>query len=258
MVDDLLRQATASSLGQVRDVSVDGVGNVSIADPDYSVIEQVSSAGILSILAGTGLAGVATPGPATSSSLACPMAVASDGVGNVDIADAFGGADQCGEVERVAPGGSLSVIGGTSLCSSAIAGPALASPVTVPVSLAVDAQGNLEVTVANQVLVIDLPTSPHGPGGVSARRSASGVQVRWRAPAALECPVVGYVATVTDANGVVIATCTAGRSGRSCSATIPPGSAPVEVAVVVTERSVPQAPSGLMTFSSGTKEIPLG
>ena len=86
---------------------MDGAGNLYIADSGNDVVEKVTPAGTLSVVAGTGSQGAPTPGPATSSDLNDPSGVAVDGAGNLYIAY-FGN-----EVEKVTPAGMLSVVVGT-------------------------------------------------------------------------------------------------------------------------------------------------
>jgi sugar lactone lactonase YvrE len=91
--------AVSSSLNNPLGVAVDSAGNLYIADQGNNVIEQVTPSGALSIIAGSGSLGRATPGPATSSPLAYPDAVAVDSLGSFYIAD-----QSNSEVERVIPG----------------------------------------------------------------------------------------------------------------------------------------------------------
>jgi NHL repeat len=79
--------ATSSELQYPAGVAVDVGGNVYIGDRDNSMVEKVTPDGTLSIVAGNGSYGAPTPGPATSSPLGDPSAVAVDGAGNVYIAD---------------------------------------------------------------------------------------------------------------------------------------------------------------------------
>lgn len=99
--------ATSSALGSPADVASDVAGNLYIADDTSLVIEKVTAAGALSVIAGDGQSGAPTPGPATSSALADPVAVAVDDQGDVYIADAMNDV-----VEKVTPAGTLSIIAG--------------------------------------------------------------------------------------------------------------------------------------------------
>jgi VCBS repeat-containing protein len=78
--------ATQSDLNGNYAVAVDAIGNLYIADSGNNVIEKVDTSGTLSIVAGTGLPGSPTTGPATSSQLAVPLGVAADSSGHVFVA----------------------------------------------------------------------------------------------------------------------------------------------------------------------------
>ncbi len=79
--------ATSSPLAGPLGVAVNSGGtNLYIADTGNNVVEQVTG-GTLSIIAGTGTSGAPVVGPATSSPLNAPAAVAVDAGSNVYIAD---------------------------------------------------------------------------------------------------------------------------------------------------------------------------
>jgi sugar lactone lactonase YvrE len=105
--------------------------------------------GILAVFAGTGTAGVPTPGgAATNSNLDSPEGVAVDGAGNVYIADTHNH-----EIEKVTPAGVLSVIAGTGTDGPPTAGPATSSDLNYPNGVAVDGAGNVYIadTFNNQI-----------------------------------------------------------------------------------------------------------
>ena len=69
-------------------VARDAAGNLYIADTQNHRIRKISSLGIISTVAGTGVAGSAgDAGPATSAQLNHPSSVTVDGAGNLYIAD---------------------------------------------------------------------------------------------------------------------------------------------------------------------------
>jgi streptogramin lyase len=68
-------------------VAVDTYGDLFIADAGNNVIEEVSPAGKLSVVAGTGTKGPPMSGPATKSALDGPTGVAVDAHGDLFIAD---------------------------------------------------------------------------------------------------------------------------------------------------------------------------
>jgi sugar lactone lactonase YvrE len=132
--------ATSSDLQFPYGVAVDASGDVYIADSANDEIDEVSPAGVLSVIAGTGTAGVPTAGPATASDLDFPSAVAVDGLGDVFIADTFNS-----EVEEVSAAHVLSIVAGTGANGAPTPGPATSSDLQAPYGVAVDASGNVYV-----------------------------------------------------------------------------------------------------------------
>jgi hypothetical protein len=77
-------QATAASLDAPAGIAYDTAGNLYIADLNHNAIREVSVAGIITTIAGTGEQGFAGDGgPATSALLDSPAGVAVDAAGNV-------------------------------------------------------------------------------------------------------------------------------------------------------------------------------
>lgn len=130
--------ATGSDLDAPADVAVDSSGNVYISDIDNALVVKVAPDGNLSIFAGTGTYGAPTPGLATSSMLRFPSGITVDAADNVYIVD-----KDSDRVLKVTPGGVLSVVAGNGTSGDPIPGPATSSPLGEPVSVAVDAAGNL-------------------------------------------------------------------------------------------------------------------
>ncbi|HEV8624845.1 MAG TPA: phytase [Acidimicrobiia bacterium] len=80
--------ATAARLNEVRDVAVDGAGNLYIADELNNRIRWVDTSGIIRTFAGTGVSGFSGDGgPATSAQIRGPRGVAVDPQGRVLIGD---------------------------------------------------------------------------------------------------------------------------------------------------------------------------
>jgi sugar lactone lactonase YvrE len=140
--------ATSSDLSGPAAVAVDSSGNLYIADFGNNVVEEVTPGGVLSIVAGTGTGGAPTPGPATSSNLYSPAGVAVDSAGNLYIADMFNN-----RVEKVTSGGVLSIVAGTGTGGVPTPGPATSSDLYAPSGVAVDSAGNLYIADLNNNLV---------------------------------------------------------------------------------------------------------
>jgi DNA-binding beta-propeller fold protein YncE len=132
---------SSSDLHSPSGVTVDSAtGDVFIADSGNDVVEELSPAGQLSIVAGViGESGVPTPGPATASDLGDPSGVAVDSsTGDLFIADSKNAV-----IEQVTPSGQLSIFAGLpGHGGQPVAGPATASFLNSPHGVAVDPSNN--------------------------------------------------------------------------------------------------------------------
>ena len=132
--------ATSAQISYPDGVALDGAGNLFISD-DHR-IRRVSPSGIITTVAGTGVAGYSGDnGPATSAQINAPIGVVVDGAGNLFFADfhAF-----C--VRRVSPAGIITTVAGNGKWGfSGDGGPATSAQVSQPDGLALDAAGNLYI-----------------------------------------------------------------------------------------------------------------
>jgi hypothetical protein len=153
--------STASRLAEPTGLALDAHGDLFIADTGNDVVEKVTPAGRLSLVAGVPDRGPPTPGPATSSELEEPSGVAMDFHGDLFIADSGNSV-----VEKVTPAGRLSVVAGVvGKAGSPTPGPATSSELDRPTGVAVNAHGDLfiadqlnnvveEVTPAERLSVV--------------------------------------------------------------------------------------------------------
>ncbi len=134
-------QATSAQLSGPVGVAVDGQGNLYIADRDNARIRKVS-AGIISTVAGTGVAGYSGDGgQATSAQLNNPYGIAVDAQGNLYIADLGNN-----RVRKVTTAGVISTVAGTGVAGySGDGGQATSAQLKTPIAVAVDAQGSLYI-----------------------------------------------------------------------------------------------------------------
>jgi sugar lactone lactonase YvrE len=126
--------AATSQLDRPADVAVDLQGNVFVADTYNQPIRKVSN-GIVTTIAGDGQLGVCGDGlSATSAQLSYPAGVATDGNGNVYIADTKS------SIIREVSNGIITTIAGNYI--HGYNGPATAAEVNEPQGIAVDSHGN--------------------------------------------------------------------------------------------------------------------
>ena len=140
-------EATSTPLIRPQGVAYDASGNYYIADTDQNVIRKVSTAGIITTVAGDGEQGYAGDGgPATAAILDSPAGVAVDSSGNIYIADTHNNVIR----EVLASNGNISTIAGTGVAgyggdSSAATGAVL----NYPMAVAVDSNGNVYIADTN-------------------------------------------------------------------------------------------------------------
>ncbi len=133
--------ATGAQLQYPFGVAVDPAGNVYIADSSNQRIRKIAAGtGALSTVAGTGIAGFTGDGLATAVRLAAPAGVATDGGGNLFIAD-----ESNHRVRKLTVAtGVLTTIAGTGAAGAAgDNGPATAAQLNRPRAVALDAAGNV-------------------------------------------------------------------------------------------------------------------
>ena len=124
-------------------VATDSYGNLYIADPGNDRVRRVDSTGVISTVAGTGESGFSGDGgPAIQAQLDTPLGVATDGAGNLYIADYSNDrirkVDSSGVISTVAGSDSSYFFGGDG-------GPAVQAQLASPDDLAVDGTGNLYI-----------------------------------------------------------------------------------------------------------------
>ena len=139
--------ATGALLARPGDIAVDDMGNVYIADAFNHRIRKVDASGIIDTIAGTGERGFGGDGgPATSALLAFPQGVATDGAGNLYIADA--GNNRIRKVDSTGTITTIAGTGGIGFDGSGFGGDggsATSALLASPGGVALDSAGNLYI-----------------------------------------------------------------------------------------------------------------
>jgi len=147
--------ATNASLYWPAGVTVDAAGNLYIADTLNERVRKVGTNGIITTVAGNGVAGYAGDGGAgTNASLSGPAAVAVDGWGNLYIAD-----NNNNLIRRVATNGIITTVAGNAAAAGSSGGysgdgtAAINAWLDNPQGVGFDAAGNLYIadTLNNRV-----------------------------------------------------------------------------------------------------------
>jgi hypothetical protein len=160
--------ATGTPIQAPSAIAVDGAGNVYVTEETHAVVLKITPSGTLSIVAGDGVTGAPTPGPATSSSLSGPEGVAVDAAGDLFIGD-----DGNQLVEKVTPSGTLSIYAGSGASGAPVPGPATASPLSDPTGIAVTPGGTVYIGDYDESEI--LKVTPDGTLSVVAGNGTWGV-----------------------------------------------------------------------------------
>jgi uncharacterized protein (TIGR03437 family) len=202
--------ATKAALWFPAGLVIDSSGNLYVADYGSSTVRKITSAGIISTVAGTGVWGMAGDGGAANkATLASPTSLAIDAAGNLYIGDVGSASirkvttdgnirtvvtgvapqslavDAAGNlyfvdglnsvVQKVLPSGTMVAIAGTGHSGySGDGGQATLAQLDHPSGLALDPSGNLYVADSNNQIIRQLTQVPFSVGAVA--NSASSLQ----------------------------------------------------------------------------------
>ena len=141
--------ATSAQLSQPQGVAVDAAGNLFFVDSSNSRVRKVTPGGIITTVAGNGLAGyTGDTGSATSASIRNPLGLAIDAMGNLFIAD-YGN----NVVRKVTAGIITTVAGNGTAGYSGDGSNAITARLNAPQGVTVDAAGNLFIADKNNNVV---------------------------------------------------------------------------------------------------------
>ncbi|PQJ09427.1 hypothetical protein CJD36_019485 [Flavipsychrobacter stenotrophus] len=132
--------ATAAEMNYPQSVCIDDTGNIYIADCWGHRIRKTTPAGIITTVAGNGIAGYSGDGgPATAAQFNKPQSVATDDSGNIYIADFLNNV-----IRKVDLAGNISTIAGIGVAgNTGDGGPATSALLNKPMDLFFDTANNI-------------------------------------------------------------------------------------------------------------------
>jgi sugar lactone lactonase YvrE len=142
--------AVNAGLNGPSSVTFDGAGNLYIADMNHNVVRKVNTLGVISTIAGTGVAGYSgNDSAAINARLNHPTGVAVDLAGNIFIAD-----NGNNVIRKVSTSGVITTYAGTGVAGySGDLGLAIAARLTSPQGVAIDGSGRLYIADAGNNVV---------------------------------------------------------------------------------------------------------
>lgn len=143
--------ATQALLSWPKDIVFDGAGNLYIADTGNSRIRKVDGNGMITTIAGDGIAGFSgDQGPASVAQLNLPSGIALDASGNIFVADTGNF-----RIRKITGDGTISTFAGTGVQGfSGDDGLAIFAQLSMPLGIKFDSAGNLYVADGTAVRMI--------------------------------------------------------------------------------------------------------
>jgi streptogramin lyase len=182
-------------------VTVDGSGNVYVADYENDIIRKISPIGAVSTLAGLSGTPGATDGRDTSARFNLPESVAVDASGNLYVAD-----NGNNLIRKIAPDGTVSTLAGSGQVGSGN-GQGTAASFNSPFGIAVDPSGNVYVADSGNNLIRKI--SPAGAvttiagSGVKGAGNATGVTASFNTPSGVAVDAAGNVYVADENNNLI-------------------------------------------------------
>jgi sugar lactone lactonase YvrE len=134
----------AATFSSPTGIAIDGSGNLYVADAGNNTIRMVTSAGVVTTLAGKAGAAGSTDGTGSAARFNSPRGLTVDSNGNVYVADA---GNSC--VRKVTPAGVVTTLAGSPGNYANVPGTGAAAIFDAPAGIAVDGSGNLYLSQEN-------------------------------------------------------------------------------------------------------------
>ncbi len=135
--------AVSSAVNHPAELVIDGSGNTYFSELNSNRIRKVSPSGIITTIAGTGVAGYSGDGgPATAARLNMPFGIDLDNAGNVYFSDCLNH-----RIRRISTSGIITTVAGNGIGGfSGNGGPATAAAMLGPTYIRFDHSGNLYIS----------------------------------------------------------------------------------------------------------------
>jgi len=174
-------------------VAADGAGNVFVADFGNNTIRKITSAGVVSTIAGLAGSSGSADGAGSLARFYCPCAVAVDNAGNVLVSE-WGN----NTIRRITPAGVVSTIAGLAGSTGSADGVGSAARFNSPQSVAVDNAGNIYVAdyynnTIRKITPDGIVSTLAGMAGVSGSTNGTGNTARFYGPEGVAVDNAGNV-----------------------------------------------------------------
>ncbi|MDB5255533.1 MAG: hypothetical protein JWM14_228 [Chitinophagaceae bacterium] len=213
---------TAATFSTPTGVTVDGSGNLYVADEQNAIIRKITPAGVVTTFAGSGVQATGN-GTGTSSSFVFPLGIAVDASGNVYIGD-----EGAHNVRKITAATVVTTLAGSST-SGFVNATGTAASFHTPQGLAVDADGNVYVADAGNNCIRKITSAgvvtTFAGSSTSGHDDATGTAATFFSPSAVALDGSGNLYVADKTNNIIrkitsagVVTTLAGTSGVTGSA----------------------------------------
>jgi uncharacterized delta-60 repeat protein len=199
---------SAARFSGPRGLAVDSAGNVYVADQSNHTIRKISSAGVVTTLAGSAGQSGSTDGTGSAARFFNPTGVAVDSSGNVYVAD-----QNNQTIRKISSAGVVTTLAGSAGLSGSKDGTGSAARLSYPTGVAVDSVGNVYVanygnSTIRKITSAGVVTTLAGSAGQSGSADGTGSAARFSSPRGVAVDSGGNV-YVADSNNHTIRKVTA-------------------------------------------------
>jgi len=194
---------TSASFYYPYGIAIDANENLYIADTYNQRIRKITSAGVVTTLAGTaGVSGSAN-GTGTAATFHTPFGVALGSDGTVYVADTFNML-----IRKITPAGVVTTVAGTANVIGAANATGTAATFNYPRGVSIDAVGNLYIADTNNQLIRKIApggvvTTFAGSAGVTGAVNATGTAATFNFPGGTVVNANGYVFVADMTNNLI-------------------------------------------------------
>jgi flavoprotein len=184
-------------------LAVDLAGNVYVADAGNNRVRKISTAGVVTTIAGSGISG-SFNGIGTAASFSKPQGVALDRYGNILVADGLSN-----KIRKITPAGQVSTFAGNGSQGS-VNGYTSTASFYNPTGIVVDTSGIVYITDQNNHKIrIVLPNSPENivlnmaGTGISGSANGTGISASFASPTGITLDNYGNILVADAANNTI-------------------------------------------------------